>query len=440
VTVDRPDGEELLDSPRPVLRRRARLAAIAALALAVAAGIAVAAWPDDHHSRPVAAPTSPSPAGSTPVRSSTVATTAPTSPYRLWPSAPAACGADQELALVAGAVPVTGHTGITVALAGTRLAYLDVDSGEITRPAGPVLAPDEYAGSLSGGRTEQLVTFNCRGTDFGPPRLIRLTNAGPVAVRLPPRIDVVLVDGAREWGLRWSAANYRPSTLIPIGTGAPVRLPRGFAPEAITDGVLVGHLARSSINTGVLVLVDAATGLVRRNLGAAQELAAADGIVVWTTGCEIDRAAPCTAHRQSVDGGAITNYRLPRPPGFAAAALSPDHRLLAFIMERAHQDPRFKYGHPFPPTDVAVLHLDTGVVETVPGIEIPGKSSPALGFTDDDWLVIGLGAGARTRVLAWRSGQPHPMESRPVPGLVGSPPAMLVLRRPGAITRHQADR
>jgi hypothetical protein len=113
---------------------------------------------------------------------------------------------------------------------------------------------------------------------------------------------------------------------------------------------------------------------------------------------------------------------LPRPPGFSAAALSPDGRLLAFALERRGQDPRYEQGHPLPPADIAVLHLDTGTLEIVPGIELPAKTVLALAFSRDDrWLMIALDAGSRTRLLAWRSHLPHPYETRPVPGPVDVP-------------------
>ena len=427
MTSGGPDGAELLGSPRPLLPPRVRLAATVLVAIAVATGITVAVWPDGQNSRPIAASTSPS----VPATTSGSASSTATNPQRMWPTAPEACGGDAELPLVTGAVPATGHTGISVVLAGTRIAELDFDNGQISRPAGSVLLRHEYAVGLLGGRTLLLETSNCRGSDFGPPRLLRLTTAGPVGVRMPHRIDEFLFDSSRAWGLRWPADQLTHGVIYPAGGGPPVRLPRGFTPSAVTDGVLVGSVARSSNTAGALVLVDAATGLVRRNLGVGQELAAAGGTVVWTTGCDLERPAACAAHRQAVDGGVVTSYRLPRPPA-SDAVLSPDHRLLAFTMERPAQDPRYVYEHPFPPTDIAVLNLDTGVVETVPGIEIPAKSAPALDFTDDNWLVVGLGAGTRTRVLAWRSGLAHPMETRAVPGLVGSPPAMALLRRSGA--------
>jgi hypothetical protein len=140
-----------------------------------------------------------------------------------------------------------------------------------------------------------------------------------------------------------------------------------------------------------------------------------------------------------VSGGPISSYPLTHSPSSSTTAFSADGKLVAFTMQRPRFDPRFIADHPFPPADVAVLHLDTGVVHTVPGVEIPAKSAPALGFTSDNWLVIALGAGTRTRVLAWRAGLMHAVESRAVPGLVGSPPALQVLT-PRTSTEGSAGR
>jgi hypothetical protein len=426
-----PERDELLSPQRPLLPRRVRQAAVALLALGVAVGIAVAVWPDQHRTPPVAAFTSSAASSPTPVRTSAP----PTLAGAPWPTAPSGCGSRTDLPIVTGAVPATGHTGIAVVLGGTRVATLDFDTGRIERPAGVSLPRGEYVTDIVGGRSLRLATFNCRGLNPGGPRLYTIGKGGAVAVRVRRPIDQFLVDGTQVWGLRWPADVAGRGALVPIGGGAPVTLPAGFFPVAITDGVLVGTVSGSSNSEGVLELVDAATGRVRKKLGIAQELAAADGVLVWTTGCEVDSPAACQAHRQAISGGAVSTYRLPHSPGFSVTSLSPDGRMLAFTMQRAGQDPRFAVEHPFPPSDVAVLHLDTGAVDTVPGIEVPPKAGPSLAFTGDDWLVIGLAAGTRTRVLAWRPGLAHPIETRSVPGFVSAPPGLLLVhpavREPG---------
>jgi hypothetical protein len=77
--------------------------------------------------------------------------------------------------------------------------------------------------------------------------------------------------------------------------------------------------------------------------------------------------------------------------------------------------------------DIAIMHLDTGRLSIVPGIELPTKSQPGLAFAGrGDWLVIALDAGPRTRLLAWRPGLRHPYETNALPGVVHGPPTLVV--------------
>jgi hypothetical protein len=212
---------------------------------------------------------------------------------------------------------------------------------------------------------------------------------------------------------------------VPLNGGRRVRLPAGVFTNLITDGVVVGNVG-SPTGTGSLLLIDAATGHVRNNLGNGVPVAVANGLVLWTVGCDPSNHKPCTLHRRPVAGGRKTSYRLPRPP--CCGVLSPDGRLVAFSIERTAQDPRYQLGHPLPPNDVAILHLDTAQLEIVPGIESPAKMSPGLAFsTDSRWLVIALDAGPKTRLLAWRSGLPHPYESKPINGPALNAPPIVVL-------------
>jgi hypothetical protein len=205
-----------------------------------------------------------------------------------------------------------------------------------------------------------------------------------------------------------------------------VPLPPHFAASGISDRVVVGNFASAS-GPGPLVLVDATTGKVRERLGTGQLLAVQDGILVWATGCDVGTGQSCTAHRRAIDGGPVTDYDLPRSPSFTLGTISPDGSRLAFALSRALPDPRFRVDHPFPPADIAVLYLDSGTFDIVPGIELAPKASAALAFSRDDWLVIGLDAGTRTRLLAWRLGLQHPLEARALPGLAATPPGLEVL-------------
>src|SRR5450759_3186662 len=141
------------------------------------------------------------------------------------------------------------------------------------------------------------------------------------------------------------------------------------------------------------------------------------------------RELPERRHR-AVIGGQTTSYRLPRRPGFAFGGVSGDGRTAAFPLERARQGPAgstLEAGYPIPPSDIAVLRFDSGRLDLVPGIELPGKAIPAMAFSGDDhWLVLALDAGSRTRLLAWRRGLHRPLESAPIPGQVVDPAPLTV--------------
>ena len=47
-------------------------------------------------------------------------------------------------------------------------------------------------------------------------------------------------------------------------------------------------------------------------------------------------------------------------------------------MPRASQDPRFTIGSPYPPADVVILHLYTGRLDIVPGLELPPLTRAGL--------------------------------------------------------------
>jgi hypothetical protein len=130
-------------------------------------------------------------------------------------------------------------------------------------------------------------------------------------------------------------------------------------------------------------------------------------------------------HSRSVTGGPTASYRFPRPA--FDGVISPDRRLIALTLERPDLDTRFE-GHPIPPSDIAVLHLDTGQLEIVPRVEVPAKIFPGRAFAADGrWLVIALDAGPKTRLLAWRSGLGQPYESKPIAGPTMEPLPILVL-------------
>ena len=404
------DEEELVEfggSPWP---GRVRLAVLAVAVLVVAGLITIRVWPRSNQ-RPAAGP--PATTAGSPITPETTRATRP------WPTAPGACNSEVDLPIVSS-TPPRGHTGITVLLGGNQLRTVDFDSGRATAISHARLRPGEYVVDFrTASQTYvQVTTCGAAGT-----RTLRIGGDGTISnVALPGSVDTVLADGADAWGVvppSPPSADNTPGYLVPLDGGRRVRLPTNFYPAASVGGVILG----SAGGSGALLLVDAATGHVRGDLGKGELVAVGHGLVLWTVGCEPSSGKPCTLYRRLVAGGTTSSYRLPRP-GFPIGVLSPNASEVAFVLERASQDPRYDIGHPIPPSDIAILHLDTGRLEIVPGIETPAKIPPSLAFSADGrWLLIALDAGSKTRLLAWRSGLAHPYETTPIAGRgLGAPP------------------
>ena len=105
---------------------------------------------------------------------------------------------------------------------------------------------------------------------------------------------------------------------------------------------------------------------------------------------------------------------------------SPDGTLAAFQLTRARPDPRFAAAAAGQPSDVAVLHLRTGRVDIVPGLELPPLTWAGLAFdATGRWLLATVSQGDRGELLAWRPGMPGPALVTSLPGpLVEAPPLL----------------
>lgn len=388
--------------PKRPLPRRIRLVALLLAVLFVAALIAIRVWPRSTHPSVVQPGKTSIPSGVSP----------PTPETRTpppWPTAPEACGGVAELPIVSSR-PAKERTGIKVLLGGAGLRTVEFDSGHaVPLPRSP-LRPGEFVYDLIPASQTYAVMGGCT---FRQPRVLRIGADGNASVvTLSGFASAVLADGPDAWSVTFPDEQHPQGFLVPLDGGKLVWLPAGFWPAAITDGVVIG----TADSPPAVLLVDATTGYVRANLGKGSDLAAGHGLVLWTDACDIasDKPKPCTLRRRSIGGGATFSYHLPRPP--ITGVVSPDGRQVALTLERARPDPRYQPGIPLP-NDIAVLHLDTGKLEIVPGIETAAKISPGLAFSSDGhWLVIALDAGAKTRLLAWRPGLTHPYETTPIAG------------------------
>jgi len=110
----------------------------------------------------------------------------------------------------------------------------------------------------------------------------------------------------------------------------------------------------------------------------------------------------------------------------ASPVFSPDGRLAAFQLTRAGPRPRFAAAVAALPSDVAVLHLRTGRLDIVPGLELPPRTWAGLAFdATGRWLLATVSEGEYGQLLAWRQGMPGPALVTGLPGPLVGPPALL---------------
>jgi hypothetical protein len=417
--VTSPDGEdELLEPGRPAMSRPARIAGAVLLVAVVVAVFAVRFWPSSNPKTEQGALGTPPPAAP---QTSTVQTARP-GPERIWTTAPSACGGTTELPLVQTLVQSglpSAHTGMTLLLGGRELRAVDFDSGLAT--AWPAPGRQGFIATLTATLPGYATTMSCRaGTSS---RLLRIDTDHSVEDLGPLDPDQsVLADGEHAWIA--TAPNRREHpTLQPIGGGQTLQLPPGTYPDAIEDGTII---ATHETTGRPLVLLDSKSGRVERTIPhAGYPLAAGAGLVLWTSGCDPTANRPCVLDVLHLAGDLVTHVPLPRTA--LTATINADGSQVALLMESARTGPYA--GHPFPPSNIAVLNLRTQRVRTMPGITVPAKTNPGLAFSPDGrWLAIAIDAGTKTRLLAWRAGgTSEPIETASVPGRNYSSPPLIAL-------------
>jgi len=211
-----------------------------------------------------------------------------------------------------------------------------------------------------------------------------------------------------------------------------------FKPDisAVADtavGLVVAVYHDSASRPDTVELVDPKTGAVLRRLGGGFPMGAAGRVLLVSHGCAWPPAyGTCTL--ESIDlttGRPIATAELPagRIPVWGdvpSPVFSRAGTLAAFQLARARPDPRFVAAAPGPPSDVAVLHLRTGRLDIVPGLELPPRTWAGLAFdATRSWLLATVSEGNRGELLAWRPGMPGPALVTSLPGpLVEAPPLL----------------
>ncbi|HST47936.1 hypothetical protein, partial [Jatrophihabitans sp.] len=227
-----------------------------------------------------------------------------------------------------------------------------------------------------------------------------------------------------------------PIQLVQLPGPGLVRLPAGLNPIAISGHRLIGLTAaageRRSESSGTLVSYDLTTRRLGRPLGRASSLTVDHNVLMWLDG-PCSATAQCLLYRYDLASGAVSarGYPLPVQTSIVGGVLSPDGSRLAFPLARAYEGPHIDDAGFGPPLDVAVLHLDSGRLETVGGLTLPPTELPGLAFTGNgDWLVIAVNEGRRAELLLWREGAARLLrpDVRVEDLMLQSPPVLAVPR------------
>jgi hypothetical protein len=380
-------------------------------AAAVLAGVIIArAWP--HHAAASSRP------GSLPSGSSSAA----------WPSAAGACGWPVYLPRIHLARHHAGADG-KVLVGGMGLRQVTLGRAVSGRLPGLPGHGRLVTKLVAGPGAAYAVAMPCTSTRPSA-RVYRIV-AG-AAHRLTTTADDVLGGPHRAWAVTYLAHH---TVLTPLTGGRGLTLKPGTIPFVDTAaGLIVAHYGRPNL-PGTVELIDPTTGALRRRLAAATPLGAAGHLLlVGLPGC----GAPLT-HRtctlESIDlatGWPTARFELPagRVP-VADAAFSPDGMAATLQLTRASQDPRLTTGPPYPPTGLVVLHLHTGRLDIVPGIELPPLTWAGLAFdATGRWLLTTVSEGKRGELLAWRQHMPGPALVTTLPGPLATDTPLLPTSSP----------
>jgi hypothetical protein len=389
-------------------RRWARWAA-AALACLVAGGFMLVAVTSERKAVKEAAPAA-QPVPSAPL------VTGPGVPKQPWPRGPGACGSQRFLPKVS-AVPLRASTGVRVQVGGQSVHTVDLDARSLTAVPGLRLSSQQFISQIVRGKDASYALVQpCESTNTSS--VLRITPDSGSLVMASRHIESLLPDGR---GGIWAVLVEDIATDGPIilhqlpGPGV-VRLPVGLTPIAVWGNQLIGlsttGAQRRSPSSGTLVSYDLTQRRLGARIGQASSLTVDAGVLLW-----IDRPCSplvaCALHRYDLATGKRTTRAyndLPVETSLVGGVISPDGTRLAFPLAQIYEGQRADFDGFGPPSDVAVLHLDTGALERIRGLELPATEKPGLTFSaGGDWLVIALNQGRSTELLVWQSGQSRPL-------------------------------
>jgi hypothetical protein len=385
-----------------------------AAAVAVLAGVVVART-GPHRT---AASSRPKPA---PVPSSR----APGSAVR-WPSAGGACGLPVFLPQIHLA---RRHARVPVRVLVGGAALRQVTGGAVSRPLPGLPGHGRLVTTLVAGPGAGYAFDVPCSSSSASARVYRVVAGGAHPLGITAE---ALLGGPRQaWAVTYLPGAVLTQVLTPLNGGRAVTLKSNITLVAGAAAGLVAVVYHPPAGRRVTVeLVDPNTGAVLRRLGEGAALGAVGHVaLVSLPDCGAPLAAS-TCTLESIDlttGRPTAAFELPagRVP-VSDAVFSPDGTEAAFQLARARLDPRFTTELGLPPSDVAVLHLQTGSLDLVPGLKLPPETQTGLAFDATGyWLLATVSEGSRGELLAWRPGMPGPALVTSLPGPLAGPPPLL---------------
>ncbi len=341
-----------------------------------------------------------------------------------WPSAAGACGWPVYLPQIRLA---RHHASIhgRVLVGGTGLRQVTL-GGAVSRPLPGLPGHGRLVTKLvAGPRADYAFDLPCSSP--GPSLRVYRIVAG-AAHHLHATADDLLGGPHRTWAVTYLA---RHTMLTALTGGRAVTLKSGITLFADTADGLVVEAHHDLLDLpDTLELLDPATGALLRRFTEVTPLGATGHVILVS----LPNCGALLIHRtcslKSIDlttGRPAATFELPagRVP-ISDAVFSPDGSEAAFQLTRASQDPRFTTGLPYPPADVVILHLHTGGLDIVPGLELPPATWAGLAFdATGRWLLATVSEGKRGELLAWQQGMPGPALVTTLPGPLATAPPLL---------------
>ena len=366
-------------------------------------------------------------AAASPSRPTTTASPGPGSRATAgWPSAAGACGSSVYLPRLQLAGQLAGVPGNVLA-GGTGLRVVSL-GGAVSGPL-PGL-PDhgwQVTTLVAGPGATYAFDVPCVNSTASV-RVYRIVASGAQRVRVTA--DALLGGPHQAWAVTYRAHS---TVLTALNGGRRLTLKARTQPVAGTAAGLVVttfHAGRPD----TVELLNSRTGAPLRRLAEGSSLGAAGQVLLVSLhDCgAVPAHRACTLEAVNLTTGRPTaTVELPAGRALisgdvASPVFSPDGRLAAFQLTRARPRPRFAAAVAALPSDVAVLHLRTGRLDIVPGLELPPRTWAGLAFdATGRWLLATVSEGEYGQLLAWRQGMPGPALVTGLPGPLVGPPALL---------------